>query len=335
MMKRLLVKISAALICFVMIFSLFGCKSYEPIEPSEEELRVVGTVGEFEVLYEEIRFVVLTKKAELLSEKDDNALSSASAKAEFEAELRELVYESLLTNYAVLTLCREVGIEADNEKINEAVQNTIKQTIDDVGSTSKYKKYLADNHLTDHFLRFNITVDKLQNELFYSYVDDLGLIESEDEKVYEKIRNEFIRTQHIYISKKNGKTEKENLNRVNEALEALNDGEDFFETSKLFSEDTSMTRDGIYSTKGYMSETYEAVAYELGIEEFSDVVEDKDGYYIIKRIETDPFYIMIHFDELSDMYKQYTFLGMIDEAAKELEFVPNEFFKSLNLLDIK
>ena len=49
--------------------------------------------------------------------------------------------------------------------------------------------------------RFNLLVDLMQNELFYVYVDDLGLIESDDEKVYDRIMKDFISVSHVYIAK--------------------------------------------------------------------------------------------------------------------------------------
>ncbi|MBE6597070.1 MAG: hypothetical protein E7641_05305 [Ruminococcaceae bacterium] len=334
-MKKFLLRSIALLLCLTALLSFAACKSYEAIEPEEQDVKVVGKVGDFEVLYEEIRFMVLSRRGPIISKYDDLGMSEEELDAKVEEKLWEYLSESILTNYAVLHMCRELGIEATEEKLLAAVQLTVEETIDSCGSTSKYKKYLSENHLTDHFLRFNTCVDKMQNELFYAYRDDLGLIENEDDKIYDIISSEFLRTQHIYISKENGKTEAENKEILDTVMEEIASGKDFFEIAKVYNEDTSLTSDGVYLTKGYMSEKYEEAAYLLGIDECSGVVEDEEGYYIIKRLKQDPLYVMIHFDELSDRYQHYAFIGMIDEYAETLEFVPNDYLKSLKLVDIE
>ncbi len=334
-MKNRLYKVIALILCVASVISFSSCKSYDPIEPDEQDIKVVGHVGEFEVLYEEIRFMVLSRRSAFIAEYEEEGLSEKEIEERTESDLWEYIYENILTNYAVLHMCRELGIEATEEKLIEAVQVTVKETVDSCGSTKKYKKYLSDNNLTDHFLRFNTCVDKMQNELFYAYRDDLGLIENEDDKIYDIISSEFLRTQHIYVSKDNGKTEEENKETLDTVMSELLEGKDFFEVAKIYNEDTALTSDGVYITKGYMSECYEEAAYKLTIDEYSDVVEDEDGFYIIKRLKQDPLYVMIHFDELSDRYQHYTFIAMIDEYAGGLEFVPNDYMRSLKLFDIE
>ena len=60
MKNKLSIRVLSLLIAAITVFSLSGCSTSRPIESTEDDLRVVGTVGEFEVLYEELRFVVVT-----------------------------------------------------------------------------------------------------------------------------------------------------------------------------------------------------------------------------------------------------------------------------------
>ena len=44
---------------------------------------------------------------------------------------------------------------------------------------------------------------------------------------------------------------------------------------------------------------------------------------------------MMNFKELSDNYMYYSFMEMIDETQSQLTFVPNDYLKGLDLLDIE
>ena len=69
--------------------------------------------------------------------------------------------------------------------------------------------------------------------------------------------------------------------------------------------------------------------------EFSEIIEEENGFYIIKRLEQDSLYVMLNLDMLKKRYQDYTFIGMIDDVQAELEFVPSDYLKSLNILEIK
>lgn len=334
-MKNKILRSTLCIILGVLMFAFSSCSSAKPIESSDEELRVVGNVGEFDVLYEELRFLVLTYKKMLLNTYGEEIFNDPQSAAKYEAEIRDYVYKNITANYAVLKMCREVGIEADEQAISAAVQRAVEDTVDSLGGRRKYKKFLKENFMTDSFFRFNTRIDKMKNELFYVYTDDLELIESESEKIYEIIKTDFIKTQHIYISKNNGKSYDENKALINELCARVNDGEDFFELATTFGEDKDLTADGFYIIEGYMSDSYEDVAFGLAENEVSEVIEDKNGFYIIKRFELDSVYIMMNFDMLSDRYQQYSFLKMIDDTQRELEFIPNDFLKNINMLEIE
>ena len=53
--------------------------------------------------------------------------------------------------------------------------------------------------MTDHFLRYTTELSLLESELLYVYVDDLAIIEDDDEKIYDLIKDEFIVVRHVFI----------------------------------------------------------------------------------------------------------------------------------------
>ena len=323
-------KTLSLLLLFSMLL-LCSCTSAKPIESSEAELSAVGMVGEYDVLYEELRFLTLTYKKSMIEAYGEDFFDSP----ENREAAKEYIFDTIKYNYAVLQMCRDVGIERDDPIILESVQEKIQETINELGSRKKYIKYLKDSYLTDNLFRFNIAVDLLQNELMYVYTNDLLLIESNDDAIYDIIKDEFIRTQHIYISKANGKSDVENKALIETAYSELLDGADFMSVAAKYGEDSELKEEGFYILKGYMSEKYEDAAFSLKTDKFSEIIEDEGGFYIIKRLEQNSLYVIMNFETLAERYKYYTFIEMINDTQKTLEFVPNEYLNSIDIFEIE
>lgn len=334
-MRKTSFKVSA-LICILAVCLLFcACSRLEPIESSEENRQVAGYVDEFEVLYEELRFAVLTYKQILIETYGDDIFEDPELAPKYEAMLKESVYENITSNYAIILLCKEVGIETTDEVLAEAVQTKLEAQVEELGGVRKYKKFLKENNMTDSFFRFNLLVDIMQNELFYVYTYDLELIEPDDEAIYDVIQDEFIRTQHIYVSKDSGASYEENKSLITEAYDRIKSGEDFTAVAKEYSNDESFDENGFYIPSGYMSDTYDAAAFDLEIDEVTDIIEDDAGFYIIKRLDLDPVYLLVNFNTLKDRYQSYAFLKIVNDTQRELEFKPSEYLESLDILKIE
>jgi len=84
-----------------------------------------------------------------------------------------------------------------------------------------------------------------------------------------------------------------------------------------------------------MIEAFEKAAYELEVNEISDVVETYLGFHIIKRLPKSSTYISKHFDELKLKYLNSEFYSIIEEKKKTLNHVPTEFYKSLSIKTVQ
>ena len=84
-----------------------------------------------------------------------------------------------------------------------------------------------------------------------------------------------------------------------------------------------------------MSEIYDSAAFDLALDEFTEIIEDDAGFYIIKRLQMDPVYLLMNFNTLKDRYQSYAFLKIVNDTQKELEFKPSEYLESLDILEIK
>ena len=79
-------KLSVLLICIILSLSLVSC-AVKPIESSESELRSVGSVGDTEIAYEELRFIVLTYKKSLSDSYGDDVFDDDNAVEMYEKEM--------------------------------------------------------------------------------------------------------------------------------------------------------------------------------------------------------------------------------------------------------
>ena len=103
-----------------------------------QDKKTVATSGEYDIPYEQLRFITMTYKAELdklygdgIAENgtiwDDSVTSGA-----YHAELEELVWDAIRENYAVLQACaqKNIGRKAfEGREIKKAVDQQIADLI--------------------------------------------------------------------------------------------------------------------------------------------------------------------------------------------------------------
>ncbi|MBO5883613.1 MAG: peptidylprolyl isomerase [Clostridia bacterium] len=329
MTKQLFRFISLSLI-FCCLLSLLSCSSgYKPIEPSKDDIHVVGTVAGHDVHWDEFRFVTITH-VNAMKEKYGDGIFEGEDAERFEDELRSLVYESITANYAVLELCRQANINRGEAAVIEEVNEKISQIVDELGGMSEYKKYLAENSLTDNFLRFSVEIQLLQGELMYVYRDDLGIIASEEDDVYDAILNEFAYVHHIFIPH----TDDDAYDKISEALTRLQSGDSFDALMSEYGKDSNMNQSGLLIPQGYMTEEYDAAVFSISLGT-TGIVRDDLGYYIIRRSEISPMAVMEDLANLTSLYQSYALISLIDEMKDSLEFIPYPLAEDTILSDIK
>lgn len=330
----------------ILASALCSCSS-APIRSSKEELAVVGTVGNYEVLYEELYYLTANYRSSLEEKYGKYTTLDADTAALFEQELRETVYSNIVTNYAILELCRAEGLTLESSELDSRVQEYIDEMIesDFDGKTSNYKKNLKEYHLTDHFVRENARVDLLYSDLMTALLKK-NVIADDDTEVLGKIKNEFAHTYHIAIFNDAGDDVSANRAKAEEALAKYNSGEKsmYQLIGSSYNEDLSdTTGDGYYFAKGSMDEQYETAAFALEEGQISGIVEGKgvhngknvSCFYIIKRLPLEDKYLEENFAELEQAYRDAVIYGMLEDKKAELTFVPNDYARSLTLSTIE
>lgn len=337
-MKNIFIRICCGLLCgLLLLVSLTACSAGRPIKSSSEELTVVGTVEQYEVLYEELRYVTLLYRDQLANQFGEDIWSDPATAEQYRPQLEELVKRNITANYAVLTLARAVGITPETDEIQSAVSDYMNELVTEMGGRANYKAALKEMGLTDSFLRFTVAVDYCQNELYYSYTQDLGLIETDEDTIYDYIMDgNFIRTVHVYIQNDEGDDVDKNRAAAEDVHKRLTEGEDINKIiGSSVNEDFDLTTtDGYYFTHGEMINAYEDAAFALKIDGFSDVIETPDGFYIIKRLPLEASYVMKNLVTLMNQYQYATLNKFIDDRQAELTFEFNEYGADLDLTKI-
>ncbi len=316
--KRL--RLSAlSLLAAASLLCLSACSAYKPIEPDAEDLTVVGQVEGMDVYMDELRFVTRTY-IDMMTDRYGEDIFVGEDAEEYVKLLTERVFSGLTANYAVVLLCEEALIRRGEVSIMERVEERMEQTVEAMGGMRSYKKYLKENFLTDRLLRFTTEVELMQSELMYVYTDDILVIEDDDEKLYDIIKEEFILVRHLFIPR----SEEDAEAKIADAKAKIEAGATLTSLMGEYCRDPDMTADGLFILRGYMTPEYEETAFALKVGEVSDIFEDDSGYYVAERAEVTALDIMLRFDHLKQLYQTYAFYSILDEKQAELTFVPND-----------
>lgn len=336
-LKRVCLILSLTII-FSLSLSLFSCSGKDKLNRT-----VVGRVGNYDVYYEELRWMTLQYKDLMAAQYGEDIWENSETAEKYRDELEDAVFSNIIANYAVLTLCDddilkmngEKLIDINGEQVTSIVEEYVDATIEEAGGKSEYEKSLKKNYLTDSLYRFMTGVDVCESILF-NYYCSLTIIDDSDEAAIDYIYDNFIRTVHVYIQNDEGEDVAANKALAEAVKLKLEAGEDVGKLIENYSDDRYMTgTDGCYFTKGQYSEAYENAAFALAIGQTSPVVETYSGFYVIQRQELDGAYIGLHFTtELKDQYLLAVFNKEIDKCKETLSFTPNDFGDSLDLVEL-
>ncbi len=345
--------LAIAFIVFLTVLIVLGFGAVRPIKSSEQEATVVGSCGGYEVKYEELRYLTLLHKRVLDGEMGAYASLDEAGKEAYAKELNSRVVEDLESNYIILSLCEEYGVDTDSREVRDYVQDEIELFVSESfeGSMDKYKAWLGENALTDSFLRLNYKVDRLESLLLTHFADNkIGIAYDNGNRAefveYIMEGKDWVRTIHAYYPKESEyfstKDSKTRAEAAAARLSAIADDEERYAQMKSeigaapFVSGFSTTGNGLYFMKGVMGELYDEASFSLEIYGTSDVVETADGYYVIMRMPLEREHLDIEtVPELLTRYQYSVLKKHEDEKKAELSFAGNDYFKSLNLIEMQ
>ena len=328
-MKKTFFRFAAAALTLLM---LTGCGKAEPIEPSEEDVRVAVRADGYDIFYDELRYYTCNLKNQMAEYYGSDIWANETTAAPYLEELEKGVDDMSRYNAAVLSLCAEYGISIDEQGIQEDVQEEVEALVEEFGGMKEYQQALSEYHMTDRLFRYLTGITLCETEL-YNVLISLGLLDNSDEGAEAFFAtDDFIRTLHIYIANDEGDSIEENRAEAEQLVKELRAGADFHTLIGRHSEDFYMTTtNGYYFTRGEMNEAYEKAAFALQENEYSDVVETDTGFYIIQRLPKEEEYIQRNFEDLKHQYLSAVFYSMIEDRRDTITLTKTEFGQTIEL----
>ncbi len=341
-----------ALIVFVVMIFVFDLGPLQEIPRSEEEARVVGECAGYEVYYDELRYLTLLYRDELEAKYGAYDSLSDGVKAEYERELEEIVFSEIKNNYAVLALCEQYGIDTNSSEARKHVKESLEDLVDEIGSREDYKVWLAENNLTDAFLRFIYKVDYLEGELLEELTRSGEVVEFTpanldnfvkfvmEEEIYAKVIHVYYPREHFLYSDR-GTSMTVEVNAALEELTAAKTDKERYSVMKTligkapFEQGYSVEGMGSYITYGQMHKDYERAAFSLGDYGISNVIELEEGCYIIMRLPKDRDEVARKAYELVEYYRYAVLKQLKDAKHDSIVFNGNEYLDGTELVNIK
>lgn len=303
-----------------------------------EMKKAVGTCGEREILYEELRYVVMTYREAFESTYGEGIWEDPEASARYLPELRETVLRVLRNNYAVLALCDEYmpGITVETKAIKASVDQQIDELREIYGSRAALEEELENLHMTEHFLRFTLGVAALENELLYVMGQDLGMFIFDEAEFLPWLKDgNCVYVQHIFIRNDEGDDPSANRAAAESVREQLLSGTDIGRlVGSAVNEDLSNTAP-YYVVKGVYAEPIEEAVFALSsVGSVSPVVSTDDGFYVFQRIEASDATLSGKITALLDSYRWAMLEGYVEQAKEGLSVELNEFGEGLDFLTL-
>ena len=335
-MKKTLRILCMILSLTLLCASLAGCSA----EKRRME-KVIGTCAGFDVLYEELRYVTLTYKDLMESTYGEGIWDTPESAENYRAELEETVWRVMLNNYAVLSACADHGgnpaEDMENDSIKSSVDDLIDEAIKACGGEDAFEAELKSTYMTEHFLRFTLTVAQLENELYYVLTDDLGLIETDTDKFMTWLEEgNCVYVQHVYVSNDAGEDKEANRAKAESVREQLLSGTDISELVGTVANEDMQNVTPYFIVRDVYTEVLETAAFSLTeVGDVSEVIDTGDGYYVMVRIAYDTPTLLAKVTALLNSYQWAKVESIVDTYKTDLKIELNEYGKTIDLLEIE
>ena len=209
------------------------------------------------------------------------------------------ILDNMIESKLIVQKAKEDDYEIDEQMIKAAAEDQIKQVASQFLSEIEFKQELKSAGLSvpelkDYYIEM-MTEEQLKSQIIqYNIKSKIHITEGEVEDYYKEnkvdipIRSEMYEIGMIVRYIQAGKDTKERiLVEINKIRDKLNEGEDFAELAKEYSEGPSAPNGGNlgFFGKGMMVKSFEDAAFALMPGEISEVIETQFGYHIIKVLE--------------------------------------------------
>lgn len=335
-----------------MVFTLLFCNLVACANSKNK--KAVATVGEYEVPYEQLRFVTMTYKAELDARYGDGNAENGTiwddtATAEkYRTELEKLVWDTIREDYAILQACAAHGI---GRKVFEGkdIKKTVDQIIDDeiaqFASKREYKDFLEEVYATENILRFKYALDEMKYLLRAAMKKDGAFLS--DESAFEAwfLDGNGAYVQHFLLYHENDEEKEANRAILEDAREKLISGEWTLADCINRANDDPSNAAPYFMVRNVQKDVLVDAAVELeNVGDVSEIVEVEGALYVLVRMEELPIVgvdgttetpLSLQLTDLLSNY-QWAIVGDAVEAVKaDLNIERNDYGKSIDLVTME
>lgn len=344
-MKRFQKIVAGLLACLMLPLALVGCGT-------NENEKVIGTCGTYDVLYEELRFVTMTYKkildATYGDKNDENGTiwDNPETAEKHRAELEEKVWKMMTDNYKVQMQCEAYGITSETlygSEIQNKVTQALEKEIAEYGDRDAYIAELEAGYATEHLYRLSIARDLIKYKLRDAIVTDADkpadMITNETDFHEWLLDGNYVYVLHVMLHTDKDKNEDANINRIlaGEVSLKLRLKEKTIEQyiGTDLNDDLTIQKP-YYVIPGLYDEAIVDAAFELTSDrDATDVIEVGDSFYVLQRIEEPEGTLE---EQLSTLFDNYLW-SKIGEQSNNTEYQPiivlNDYGKSIDLLSIQ
>ncbi len=337
----------AALLVVGGIIGAVAAANWDDYKKLAADRKVVAVCNNYEIPYEELRFVTLFYKDMLADTYGDKIWDDPATAEAYRAELEELVRKNLNQNYIILSACASLGIKTGGSELESQIDDQISTIKDACESKEAYRDWLDEHWMTEHYLRFSISVSLMESALYYAMMDkDMFLYTLEnagDFMDYVETSGSFVRTIHVFIENEEGEDPAANLARakkISDTLRAIDDPQERRAKMSEYIGSTdnddlsSVTSDGYYFTRGEMDEDYEKASFGIEMGEVSEPVVCSGGNFVIMRLAPETSYIANNVSRLLDNYHSVCMGEYEEKFRPSCEVFFTEYGASIDLVAI-
>ena len=209
------------------------------------------------------------------------------------------ILNDMIESKLIIQKAKEEDYEIDEQMIKEMAEDQIKQVASQFQSEIEFKKELRNADLSvpdlkDYYIEM-MTEEQLKTQIIRINIQSkIHITEGEVEEYYKENIVDIPNRSEMYqvgmiirFIKAGDDTKNKVLVEINKIRDKLNEGEDFAELAKEYSDGPSASNGGNlgFFGKGMMVKLFEDAAFALMPGEISEVIETQFGYHIIKVLE--------------------------------------------------
>ena len=346
-MKQKMMRAAAImLLCTMLVCTLGACAN-------AKNKKAIGTSGEYEIPYEQLRFITMTYKMDLDDKygdgNDENGTiwDDPTTAEEHRAELEALVWNTVKENYALLAACASyrVGRDAfEGKEVKKAVDASMTEVLAEYASKREYKADLKERYATDNLFRFYFALDEMKYLLHAAMQKDGAFFS--DEKTFEAWLTDgnSAYVQHFLLAHESEEEKEENRMILENARQKLISGEWTLTDCINKANDDLTNVSPYYLVRNVHKDELVDTAVALKAGEVSEIVEIDGALYVFMRMAETATEdangsiqstLSLQLTSLLSDY-QWAIVGDAVEAAKAtVQIELNEYGKSIDLVAMK